>query len=197
MEVLIAITILALVLTVLLGTQSNAVQRGAMANQTTTATLLGRSRMLEIESDLLADGFNEGEQTDRGDFRKEGFADFDWDVLIEPIEIDDTATESLMGQMNGSLFGEGDDGSGGTFTGNAAFAQYLPMVVGLLPDFINRLGKKMRKVTLEIRWRDVRGSDKTLTLVQYVSDLHADDRAKELDAATQGADVIDGLLGDP
>src|SRR5690606_27413820 len=38
MEVLIALTILALVLTVLLGTQANSVQRGSRANDTTTAT---------------------------------------------------------------------------------------------------------------------------------------------------------------
>ncbi len=194
MEVLIALTILALVLTVLLGTQSNAVQRGAMANNTTTATLLGRAKMLEIESDLLAEGFNEDEQTFDGDFRQEGFDNFTWEAVVTPIEIDESSSEQLLGQLNGSLFGEGDDGSGGAFTGNAAFAQYLPMVVGLLPDFINRLGQKLRRVTLTLTWPAVSGGTQSLTLVQYVSDLSADQQEDQ--PPPNLTDDPDGLLND-
>lgn len=193
MEVLIALTILALVLTVLLGTQSNAVQRGAMANNTTTATLLGRAKMLEIESDLLAEGFDEGEQTLDGNFRQEGFGSFTWEAVITPVELNEGASEQILGQLNGSLFGEGEDGGGGAFTGNAAFAQYLPMVIGLLPDFINRLGEKLRRVTLTLTWPAISGGNQTLTLVQYVSDLNADQQDPQLPNLSSDPE---GLLDD-
>jgi prepilin-type N-terminal cleavage/methylation domain-containing protein len=179
MEVLIAMTLLALVLTVLLGTQATHTRVGASANEMAVATLLGRAKMLDIESELAADGFNEGEQTDKGDFRRDGFNNFRWEVKIEPVALDEGAGDQLLSQTNGQLFGEGEDGGGGTFTGSAAFASYLPLVVGLLPDFINRIGEKVRKVTLEIRWEGARG-DQTLTLVQYLTDLKADEREEGL-----------------
>ncbi len=174
MEVLIATVILAMVMTILLGTQANQVQIGSTANQMGTASLLGQAKMLEVESEMLADGLSEGTQKDSGTFRKEGFAQYNWEVVIDPVEIDDASQEALLGEANGKLFGEGEDGGGGSFTGNAAFASYLPMVVGLLPDFINRLGEKVRKVTLTITWENVRG-EQTLTLVQYVTDLDGDE----------------------
>jgi prepilin-type N-terminal cleavage/methylation domain-containing protein len=179
MEVLIAMTILALVLTVLLGTQATHTRVGATANETSVAALLGRAKMLDVESELLADGFNEGVQTDSGAFREEGFPNYKWEAEVEPIELDESASDALLGQANGQLFGEGQEGDGGTFTGNSAFASYLPLVVGLIPEFINRLGEKIRKVTLTVTWEGARG-EQTLTLTQYVSDLKADERKKEV-----------------
>jgi prepilin-type N-terminal cleavage/methylation domain-containing protein len=173
LEVLIALVILAGALTVLLGTQANHVQMGQAANEMSVAGMLGRQKMLEVESDLAADGFNEGEQSDRGNFRKEGFDYFEWEVTIEPVNIDESSQETLLADANASLFGEGDSGGGGTFTGNAAFASYLPLVVGLIPEFINRLGERVRKVTLVLSWEGVYGKQ-TLTLEQYVNDLGHD-----------------------
>lgn len=178
MEVLIALTILAVSLTILLGTQSSAVQRGAMANQMTTASLLARAKMLEIESELDADGFDADTVTENGDFRKDGFPTYTWEYEVELVEVDDAASEALLSETNSKLFGEGEDGSGGAFTGNAAFAAYLPMVVGMVPDLINRLGEKVRRVTLTVFW-EFRGGEQKLTLVQYVTDLKADDRNQE------------------
>lgn len=176
LEVLLALVILAGSLTILLGTQANHVQMGQAANEMSIASMLGRQKMLEVESELAADGFNEGEQSDNGAFREEGFDHIQWEYLVEPVEIDETAQEALLGQANSTLFGEGDSGQGGTFTGNAAFASYLPLVVGLIPEFINRLGERVRKITLTLTWEGVYG-ERTLTLEQYVNDLgHDKDR---------------------
>ena len=183
MEVLIALTILAGSLTILLGTQSSAVQRGSMANNMTAASMLARAKMLDIESQLLADGFAEDTENFDGDFSDEGYRDVKWEVEVELVEIDESASESLLSETNSKLFGEGEDGSGGAFTGNAAFAAYLPMVVGMVPDMINRLGKKTRKLTLTVFW-DYRGHDQKLVLIQYVTDLKADDREKNAEGAT-------------
>jgi prepilin-type N-terminal cleavage/methylation domain-containing protein len=194
MEVLIAMTLLALVLTVLLGTQATHTRVGASANEMAVATLLGRAKMLDVESELAADGFNEGSQSDSGDFRKEGFGYYKWEVEVEPVELDETASDELLSQANGQLFGEGAEGTGGTFTGNAAFASYLPLVVGLLPDFINRIGEKVRRVTLVITWEGARGEQK-LTLVQYLTDLKADQREEGLGNGQVAPGVLNGAAG--
>lgn len=174
MEVLIAMTILAVVLTVLLGTQASYTRVGASANETAVASLLGRAKMLDIESEMAADGLQDSDQEDSGNFGDEGFSYYKWEYLIQVVELDEGASEALLSQANGQLFGEGADGGGGTFTGNAAFSSYLPLVVGLIPDFINRIGEKIRKVTLTITWEGARGPQK-LVLVQYVTGLKADD----------------------
>ena len=173
LEVLIALVILAGALTVLLGTQANHTQMGQAANEMSVASMLGRQKMLEVQSDLASEGFNEGEQSDRGDFRQEGFGHYAWEATIEPVEIDESSQEALLAEANASLFGEGDSGGGGTFTGNAAFASYLPLVVGLIPEFINRLGERVRKITLVLTWEGIYG-EQTLTLEQYVNDLGHD-----------------------
>ena len=69
----------------------------------------------------------------------------------------------------------GESGGGGLFTGNEGFASYLPMVVGLLPDYINQIGEKVRKVELTITWENARG-EQNLTLVQYVTNVDADEK---------------------
>lgn len=194
LEVLIALVILAGSLTVLLGTQANHVQMGQAANEMSVASMLGRLKMLEVESDIAADGFNEGEQTDRGTFRAEGFDHIKWEATIEPVEIDETAQEALLGQANSTLFGEGDSGQGGTFTGNAAFASYLPLVVGLIPEFINRLGERVRKITLVIEWEGVYG-DTSLTLEQYINDL-GHDKEREDKKGLSGQEDPNLLLED-
>lgn len=201
MEVLIAVALLAMVLTVVLGTQANQVQVGATANQMGTATLLGRSKMLELEALLRADGFNDSMQTEKGTFRQEGFPQYHFEAEIEPVEIDDASKEALLGEANSKLFGGGESGDGGTFTGNEAFASYLPMVVGLLPDFINRLGEKIRKITLKITWENPRG-EQSLTIVQYVTNLDADEQEEQVPGAPgiggDGAPLdVDDLGGVP
>ena len=190
MEVLIAVTILAFVLTVVLGTQASQVQVGATANELGTASLLGRGKMLEIESELMSDGFSDNEERDRGDFRSEGFASMSWESVVMPVNIDDGSKEALLGEANTKLFGEGEGGGGGLFTGNEGFASYLPMVVGLLPDYINQIGEKVRKVQLTITWENMRG-EQTLTLVQYVTNVDADEK-EGLDSAT-GAGAIPNI----
>ncbi|MEO1269637.1 MAG: type II secretion system protein [Myxococcota bacterium] len=188
MEVMIALVILASSLTILMGTQSGSVQQGSRANMLTKGTMLARAKMLDIESQLAADGFNADTETERGTFRDEGFPTYSWEYEVELVEIDEGASESLLSETNSKLFGEGEDGSGGAFTGNAAFAAYLPMVVGMVPDMINRLGEKVRRVTLTVTW-EFRGAPETpLVLVQYVTDLKADEREQNVPGAG-------GLLG--
>lgn len=165
MEVLLAMTILAISLSILLGTQANSALMTERANQMALAALMARSKMVDIEGELLADGFSEMEDRRDGDFRPEGFPDMEWEALIEVIEIPPEAAPEFAASINSQLFGEG--GEMGALSGSAAVSQWMPMILAEVPNFINDMAKRARFVTLTVSWPD--GNHRqTLTVQQYV-----------------------------
>ncbi len=168
-EVLIALAVLASSLTILMGTMANSSQQAVFSNQLTQASLLARGKMVDLEYELMEDGFSDSERQFSGTFRDEGHPDFRWEAVIEPVEIPDDAKELFLGQLNAQLFG-GMDAQGGAMQGNAAFSSLLPMIVNQLPDMINQLGQKIRRVRLTVYF-DFGGREHPLEVMQYLVDL--------------------------
>ncbi len=148
LEVMIALAILASALTVLMGTMANSSQQAVFANDLTRATQLARSKMIDIEYEILEEGFQSSDQTLSGDFKDEGAPDMTWTADIKIVEIPDTAKEEFLAQINSQLFG----GDQGALQGNAAFSSMLPMLIGQLPEMINNIGQKIRKVDLVVEF---------------------------------------------
>lgn len=167
MEVMVAMAILAMSLTVLLGTQASAARMSDRANNMALAALLARSKMIDIEHELLdsATGLPEMADTMRGDFRDEGFDDVDWEALIEVIEITDQAQESFNAQIYEQLFGAGD--AGGALAGATGVSSFMPMIMSMVPEIMNDVASRARKVTLSISWEEGE-REMTLTVQQYV-----------------------------
>lgn len=65
LEVLIALAVLATCLTVLGSAMLNASKQGIFAHQISLASMLARSKMTDIEYELMEDGFSTGDQEDR------------------------------------------------------------------------------------------------------------------------------------
>jgi general secretion pathway protein I len=164
MEVMIAFAILASALVVLMGTMANAGQQSVFASDLTIASQLARSKMIDIEYELMADGFSEMNQTFRGDFREEGYPDITWEARVLPVEIPETAKEEFLAQINSQLFGGESDGA---LQGNAAFSAMLPMLIGQLPEMINQIGRKVRRVNLVVEF-PYGGSMRPIKVTQYV-----------------------------
>jgi general secretion pathway protein I len=61
------------------------------------------------------------------------------------------------------------DGAEGALQGNAAFSSMLPMLIGQMPELINRIGKKVRKVELTIYFPYGNGTF-PMDVTQYVID---------------------------
>ena len=59
LEVMIALAILAVSLTILIGTQANSVHMTERASRMSAAAMLARSQMIDIEHELLSDGFSD------------------------------------------------------------------------------------------------------------------------------------------
>jgi len=170
-EVLVALAILAMSLTVLLGAQAGSARMSERANQMAVAALLARSKMVDIEGELLTEGFSAVTESANGDFRDEGFEEMTWEADIEVIEVDGNAQEALNADIYTQLFGVGDEG--GTISGSGAVSTMIPMIIGMVPGILNGMAERMRKVTLTIAWPDGKG-ELTLTVQQYVVNFSPD-----------------------
>ncbi len=189
MEVLVALTILASGLTILLGTQASSARMSERANQMALAALLVRSTMIDLEHQLMSDGFSDMTETAKGDFRDQGFDDIEWEAVIEVVEITDQSQEAFNTTVYEQLFGDGE--AGGSLSGSTAVSSFLPMILAQIPPLINDMSQRSRKVTLTVTWPDG-GSELSLTVQQYVVNL-APDGAE----GVQGEAIDPGGLLDP
>lgn len=160
LEVMVALAILAVSFTALLGSQSSAVVLTRYVNGITVASLLARGKMLDIEHKMKKEGFDAfGEDRETGDFSDEGHPEFKWEALVEKIEMDEGSIQRLMESApqsredvltrltdNPQL--QGMDLSGLNFDPG--------MIYGFVPTAIQMLGEKLRKCTLTVSWKDGR-----------------------------------------
>lgn len=167
LEVLLALAILAAVMTVLMGTMATSGQQAIYANKLTKVSQLARSKMTDLEYELWDEGFQDDVQRFDGDFDEEGYPDMTWEAEVYPVEIPPEVKEQLIAQVNAQLFGGQD--TKGALKGNAAFSAMLPMLVGQVPEMINQIGKKVRRVKLVIHYQFA-GHPQTMTVAQYVVD---------------------------
>ena len=190
LEVMISLGILAMTLSVLLGTQSSHIILTERANSMALAALLARSKMIDIEHEQLTDGFSDMEESYDGDFRDEGFDNMTWEALVEVVEITPDAEEMFVGGIMSDLFGDGE--SGGSLSGSSAVSQFLPMIVSSIPTFINEIGARVRKVTLVITWED-RGGTQSLTVQHFIVNMNpggAEGEMGEPLAAPIGSEIL-------
>ena len=164
-EVLVAVAVLAFSLSVLMGTQSLVTQQLKLADQMYLAAILIHEQMLRIEDEIRQEGASETTDRDCGDFDEDQYEGFEWCVEIEPVEISDDAEDQFVANVHGELFGEGASGEG-SLSGSAAVSRFLPMIIGQVPQFINQVGERTRKITLTIEWEGPFG-EQSLTVTQY------------------------------
>lgn len=194
LELMIAIFILAMAMTILLGTESTSMHMMGYANDTSIVTMLTRSKMQDIEYEVSRVIADEGVQEDyaeelHGDFSEEGYDDIYWDAKIQSIELSDDAANTFVESVTNQIYGTGDEG--GTLSGNTTVTQFLPMMVSFLPTIINQLGQRVRKITLTTSW-DYLGVTQTLTVSQFVVILEVDETS-----GVSGSSVTGSTSGDP
>ena len=70
------------------------------AKLTTAATFLARTKMSDIEDEILYDGFSSDTETDNGNLqgRGKGYPQFRWETLIERIELPTDLTQKTQDQ---------------------------------------------------------------------------------------------------
>jgi len=186
LEVMISLAILALALTTIAGINANSFESSNYARGLTVATLLARSKMLDIELELEQDGFSEGVRKLKGDFSEEGYDDVEWEVIIRPVDVDitklirsffggDVSADSLPDQMQAFLGGQqgltreevaqqGEE-VGGNQIREMLGGQGIEVVFRQVSE---TLGNSIREIVLDIRWGPEKFREE-VRFVQYVT----------------------------
>lgn len=115
LEVMVALSILALSLTAIFSINSSSVYGHVYAKKLTVATLLARSKMTDIEQQLFDKGFQTDDDEDAGDFSDEGWPSYKWRAKIVAPKTNGMSPDQLIGAIFNLPMGGGDskDGSGG------------------------------------------------------------------------------------
>ena len=183
-EVMLALAVLAFSLTVLLissGANLNATRSSSMM---AVASELARSKLYDIEEQLLQDGFGELDLELDGEFDDEGWPQIKWEAKVVKIELpnldamtqfagggegEDGASNPLVGVLGMLGGGFGGLGGGGAEGADAATAAAGAVVSTQYELFRTVLEEAIRKITLTLSWK-VGNKDKTLVIDLYITD---------------------------
>jgi general secretion pathway protein I len=223
LEVMMAVAILGLGLSVLLGAQTGLFASANRAEHISVATGLARCRMSELELELLQRGFPLIDQESEGeccmDEIAEGY-DCSWKVLTVELpeaaemseEMDGGAPSNALDPETGpmsallqlqqgggtKLPGETPDigALAGELAGTMGGADGIAgMLMGMVyPSLKPMLEASIRKVIVSVRWREgVR--QRTLDVTQYITDPQQAAAESEVAQEALNSDAVQGFTG--
>lgn len=181
LEVMLALAILALGLTMTSESQQMSMRQVSRAKMMTIATLLAREKMIEVEDELFEEGFSEFDEEDKGDFGRD-FKRFSYKLNIEKVELPAAAdTDGLSQTLTEGAGGEGEGAGGGMAAlGGQMIGQYLEMIRSVIEQSI-------RRVTLDVIWKEGR-RERSITVSCYYTD------PRKVDAGMAPISLLDGLV---
>jgi len=184
LEIMIAVAILAATTVVLLRIVTNNIRATNHAKLTTAATFLARTKISDVEDDVLYNGFSTDTESDKGTFKDEGpgYERFRWETMIERIELptdlttkaQDTATKSSKEAKNPMELMSG-------FLGGMMSAFIEPIRIGLQ--------ESVRKVTVRVIWDEHGRPDQTIEVVEYLTDPSQLEKTMGMAAAAAAGQV--------
>lgn len=157
LEVLIALMILAISLTVLLQAQASSLANAARSRDVTIATLLARSKLIDIERKLFHEGFVTNSEDEDGDFRDEGHEEVKWKYRVSDIQLDLSSLSALCGVLGGGDQGGKKGGKSSSKSGNPNgmgndCETMLSGLSGPMSQFTTELSNSMRALDLFVSW---------------------------------------------
>ncbi|MBS1153584.1 MAG: gspI [Myxococcaceae bacterium] len=193
LEAIIAMAILALSLMAIFQISSQAVYAHVYAKKLTVATLLARSKMVDLEQELYEKGFNLDDDEQSGDFADDGWASYKWRAKIIAPKTNGLSPDQLIGAIFNlpTGGGEGEEGAGmgalaGLFGGGkpppgapatdpkAGMLGALGPAAGIAQQqfqtMIDTLQKSVREVHLTISWKEGKLTE-SIDLVTHVVSL--------------------------
>jgi prepilin-type N-terminal cleavage/methylation domain-containing protein len=174
-EIMVAVAVLSSTLVVLLSIVTNNVRATNHAKMTTAATFLARNKMVDIEDEILDNGFTDNDETAHGTFKDLGFWQFRWETLIERIELPADIAQKSRDQATASEQDAKDPMS--LLTG---------FMGGMMSSFIEPvragLQESVRKVTVRVLWDEHGRKEQSFEVVQYLTDPAKLDAALNLNA---------------
>jgi general secretion pathway protein I len=182
LEVMIALAILGMSLTVISRSQQNSIRAANRAKWMSVAVMLARYKMVDVEDTLFEEGFSDFEETEEDDFDEEGFERYSYTLTIDKIELPATVDSS---SLSSALGGDTDDdtaekGKEGGLSSASPTSGMMAMGAGLLAkqfeQIRNVLEQSIRRVSLKVQWKE--GSQtREITVVGYFTDPRIIDTA--------------------
>ncbi len=174
LEIMVAVAILAATLVVMLSIVTNNVRSTNHAKMTTAATFLARNKMVDIEDEILDNGFTDNDESGEGTFRDLGYPQFRWQTMIERIDLPaDLSTKAR------------DQASAESVDAKNPMSMLTGFMGGMMSGFIDpiRIGlqESVRQVTVRVLWDEHGRRDQSFEVVQYLTD------PAKLDIALTGA----------
>ncbi len=145
LEVLVAVAILSITLSSLLGSQIAAIRATDHARRLSSVAFLAESQLIEMEWQLQHDGWGTDDQSFEGDFSEEGWPDVEYVCVIDLIELPEY--QELV-QAKDAAESEGDEMSAYMDAGDQAFGA-LGMVWPIVKEAIEQ---SIRKAWCTVRW---------------------------------------------
>ena len=181
LEVMIALAVLGMSLSVLIRSQQLSVRAANRAKLMTVAVMLARYTMVEVEDKLFEDGFSDFDQTETGDYDEEGFKRYTYELKVDKVELPANVNAESFSSMLGG--GSGDDSSGSSSSSGSSGAGGSPakslgsMLIGKQFELIkNVLEQSIRRVQVKVLWKE--GSrTRDITVVGYFTDPRKVDMA--------------------
>ena len=192
LEVLIAMAILAFAFAALLGHQSVAIQSSDYSNRVSQASFLLQSKLLDVKHKILTESIDLYDQCDSGDFKNDGFRGkqnrYQWKVCTFKLEMQEGMGEQLterfasllmgfsgegMSALGGGLGGLGGGMGNGMGNGMEKAMGQIAMATGMVPRFLQQLEDQIRKVRIQVSWKDQINTRK-LVIERFVTSLGSD-----------------------
>ena len=198
-EVMIALAILGLALTMLVKSIYGNIASAHASMYMGVAGDLARGKMYDIEEYLSQEGFKDTEEHDKGNFADEGWEGIEWEYRVIPVEL--PSFEKLVGLTQGDGSGSGSGSGSEDVDGDgqpdpAQLARFQDSMMGQLMSMFGGMGgdpaggaggadlsmvqmaypiiqetlkKSIRKIVLTVRWDTGFEADHA-DLVLYVTD---------------------------
>jgi len=145
LEVLVAVAILSITLSSLLGSQIAAIRATDQARRLSSVAFLAEYQLIEIEWQLKKEGWGTDDKTFEGDFSEEGWRDVEYVCTVDLIEMPDY---NELVEAKDASESEGDVNSAYMDAGDQAFSA-LGMAWPIVKEAIEQ---SIRKAWCTVRW---------------------------------------------
>lgn len=166
LEVMVAVAIMSLALTAIVNINGNSINAHGYSKRVTVATMLARSKMVDLESQFNEEGFtSQFDQRVVGNFSEEGWDDFVWEAEIIKPELEAANATTMVQNMIEQFTGQAEadmaakESAGGPTTAmdglaGSMAAQFQPMIEAQVAQLTTTLEESVREVRLKVSWKE-------------------------------------------
>ena len=196
LEVMLALAILGMSLSVLVRSQQLSVRAANRSKHMSVAVMLARYTMVEVEDKLFEDGFSEFNQEETGDYEEEGFKRFTFKLTVDKVEmptnVNADSFSSMLGGGSSDSSSSSSSSSSSTSAGSSSPVKSMgaAMLSKQFEMIKNVLEQAIRRVQVRVEWKEGKRKQH-VAVVGYFTD------PRKVDMAASGQLTSPGSTANP